>query len=201
MSRKQLGVLLVTAGSLAVLGALGLVFFAVRGFVTSMKPLVVVESPAEVEVVIEEADTHTLWHDHRTVVNGRSVNHDPDLPSGFRFALQRGDDRKAFPLQPPTSTATYSSPNRESVAVGAFLPTRPGSYTLQIDHPNEQRVFSLTRGSFLQSMGRFAVQIVLTVALSLVGVVLLIIGIVRLATSSKTPSSPSVPSPPPPPRS
>ena len=126
-----------------------------------------------------------MWHDHRTVHNGTTHNHPPELPTGLSFSLVRDFDQRKFPLDPSRSRSTVSTPRREAVAVGSFNPDLPGQYTLHVEAAgNDQRIFSLTQGSFLSGFGHLAFYLVLASVLGLVGVVLVIVGIVFLATGS-----------------
>ena len=191
MKRKHKGVLLLTLGILALSAALTVLFAGLSSFMQQFKSVAVLASPGTVSVEIEEPGVYTLWHDHRTAHRHGGVHHHPELPPGFTFTLVREFDQKELILDPARSRSTISTPSRDAIAVGTFLPDVPGPHTLKISSANgEHRNFSLTEGSFLSGMARLAVALVISALLGLAGILLVVVGIVLLATTPKSHPAP-----------
>jgi hypothetical protein len=179
MSRRSLGILFLILSIASFIGAVPLLLSGVFKITQGFKPLATVHSPAEAVVQLEEADTYTLWHDFRTTGGSSTVSHPHALPGGFTMTLIRQSDGAVYPLDPARSHNTLSTPGRESIEVGTFAPSLPGTYTLKVETTGgEARAFSLTKGNFLHGMAQFGLRSVIACLLGFVGLVLLILGIV-----------------------
>ncbi len=214
MSRKQLGFLALLLGLALIIGA---TLFGVRGILGAIKgfdPVATVASPESIELTITEPGTFTLWHDHQTWHNGRSVSHPPTLPGGFTFDLITASKATApeaeesprsatslpgipdpVPFKPLSSgsTQTLSINSRQAVAVGAFDIAAAGTYRFTPHNPaGDVRVFSLSKGEFMDSLTGTIGRGLLAAVLGLLGFALAITGILMLTLGRKKNSPPSL---------
>ncbi len=186
MAKSRKGVLFLAVGIVALLGGIGILISGIFPFIGQFKAIAVVESPGQVRVGIEEPGTYTLWHDHYSIHNGKTVTNDVNVPSGFSYALRRESNGVIIPLAPSRAHTTLSTGSRQSVGVGTFEPNRAGSHVLEIGNPaGDQRIFSLTQGSFLSGMAKFGLNVVLGGIVMALGLVLLVLGIVFMVTNPK----------------
>ncbi|MCP5116213.1 MAG: hypothetical protein GY953_35750 [bacterium] len=86
--------------------------------------------------------------------------------------------------------------------MGTFEPDKAGTYSLKVENPaGDNRVFSMTKGSFLGAAGKFVVRLVIGGIVGVIGLVLLILGIVFTVRAARRRASAQAPAnyPPPPP--
>jgi hypothetical protein len=189
MSRKIAGISLLAAGTLIMFAGGGSIIWGVSKMVDSFKALATVESPATANIHVTEPGPVTVWHDHRTVIGGRTVNHPESLPSGFTFELI---DPVSGPLafSSTSGNATMTVGNTSRVAVGSFTVQAAGDYEFRVSGP-EPRVVSVTQGGSMAGFGGFFGGMFGGILAGLLGFGLLIAGVVVLLTGK--------PKPPPPP--
>lgn len=194
MSRQQLGFLLLFCGIALIIGATVFAVRGIQGTLKSFEPVATFASPGEIELTIAEAETYTLWHDYQTWYEGRSVGHPPALPSGFTFALESLDTGAAVPFSPLRGSQNLSLNSREASGIGTFQVPAPGAYRLTASNatlpaesdpsdaasPPDVRIFSLSRGRFLSSLGGSIGFGFLAAILGFLGLALAIGGVLML---------------------
>ena len=194
MTKSKRGLVLLIAGVVLILGGSILAVASFAPMAKQMRTVATVQSPGEIELRVPEAGVYTLWHDHRTSFAGNPVHNSRQVPSDFTYQLQHESDGSEVILQASNVTETVDFPSRQAVAVGRFEVPARGTYLLRIENPDgDQRVFSVTEGSFFESMFRFATLLLLGGVLGLGGLAMAIVGIVFLASSSKPPYRPPAP--------
>ena len=105
--------------------------------------LAVVEAPGSAFFEIEEAGPVSLWHNYKDFQGGQTVNHDPQLPSGFRFELKDMSSGTAVPFVPSKLNTSYSTPSGSKSGLGSFTVSSPGDYELTVTAPpGESRIIS-----------------------------------------------------------
>lgn len=199
MARKQKGLILLIVGVVGIVAAIGLCVASIFPIMSQFQQVVVLESPGDTQIAIERPGTYTVWHDYRTYHEGNLIAHPETLPAGFTIQLVSSDGSDTVTMTPTAINETLSINDRQSVAVGSLEVKKKGAYTLKaFNDAEDKRVFSLTEGSFLGSMGKFGLRLALGLAAGALGVTLFIIGLVLMLTGRKTPP-PSQQLPPPPP--
>lgn len=195
--KKRTGVVILTIGALCLIGAAVAVAVGVTGFIDKLKPVVVVEAPGGGAFDVEEPGTYTLWHDHTTIRAGTRHHHPRELPPGFTFTLTHAGSGQAVPFTPfrSSTTQTMNTTERESVGLGTFRVTDPGTFRLDAANPaGDRRFLSLTEGSIVSSIGSFGASFGIAALLGLLGVGGLVAGFIGVLAGRKSP--PTVPLPP-----
>ena len=117
----------------AVLAA-GVVGFALILFLglsgLSMQRVVV---PGSAELTLEEPGRYTIYHESRSVMDGR-VYYVDDV-SGLTVELVSAETGESVPLDAPGANTTYDLRGRSGRGVLTFEVDRPGAYRLSADYP------------------------------------------------------------------
>ncbi|HYO46804.1 MAG TPA: hypothetical protein VEY33_08970 [Gemmatimonadota bacterium] len=117
----------------AVLAA-GVVGFALVLFLglsgLSMQRVVV---PGSAELALEEPGRYTIYHESRSVVDGRV--YDVADVSGLTVELVSAETGESVPLDSPGANTTYDLRGRSGRGVLTFEVDRPGAYRLSADYP------------------------------------------------------------------
>lgn len=117
----------------AVLAA-GVVGFALVLFLglsgLSMQRVVV---PGSAELALEEPGRYTIYHESRSVMDGRV--YDVDDVSGLTVELVSAETGESVPLDAPGANTTYELRGRSGRGVLTFEVDRPGAYRLSADYP------------------------------------------------------------------
>lgn len=155
--------------------------------------LAVIEAPGSVIFPIEEAGTVSLWHNYKDVQNGKTVNNDVELPSGYRFELKKLGSITPETFVRSSMHTNFSSNNASKSGLGTFEVFSPGDYELTVTAPPGQiRVISLSKGAMMEGFGKILGFAGVAIVLGLLGVVTLVLGIVFVIAKPKSP--PSIPS-------
>lgn len=193
MKGRSIGFILLLLGVVMLLGGGAFAVLGVRATMESFHPVATLAGPGEVEVELPKGDTYSLWHDHSTFHNGRSVRHPQALPHAYSFSLENLDRPIPVPFTPASGSMTMSVNNRESVLVGNFEVAVPGRYALSATQPEgEERIFSLTQGTFGKTFGAIG-GVVLAAMLGFLGLALAVTGLILVLVARKKPQPPAVP--------
>ncbi len=193
MSRtgKGKGIGLIVGGLVCWAGAIAVGVFAVLAMLKSFAMLDTLQGPGKTTLSVAEAGVVTVWHDHRTLYEGRTVNHPEDLPGGYSFVMRDASGAE-LPMNRGMSM-TMESGATERVAVGTFELPAPGDYELVISGPPaEPRVFSVGEGTVMGGLGPFFGGFFGAMLLGLAGLGLIIGGIIVLVVARR----PALPLPP-----
>jgi hypothetical protein len=191
MGKKGIGITLLAAGSLCMVGGLASIGWGIARVVGSFRTIATLESSGRTSFTVEEPGTVTLWHDYQTIHQGTTVEHPSSLPSGFHFQIN-DPVRGLKPMDSRSMTTTMSSGPTSRMAVGSFELPEAGTYELIVEGP-EPRIFSLTEGGSMAGIGGFFGGMGLGILGGMLGFGLLLAGVIVLLTAKrKTP-------PPPPP--
>lgn len=129
--------------------------------------------PGSVEVVLPRSGAYTLWHEYRTVFNGKSYSASTNLPSGLQVVLKSRVTGASFALQ-QEGEYTFTIGRTAARGVGSFSIPTPGRYLVSVSGPVHQPlVFSFREDWLFAVVGQ-------TFLLFLVGAVLVASGGVLL---------------------
>lgn len=193
MNRRTIGIILLLLGVGLVIGAGALGVLGLRSTMDSFKPTATLAAPGQLEIELPAGDTYSLWHDHVTFHDGRSVRHPQALPHGYGFSLENLDRPIPVPFTPASGNMTMNVNNRQSVLVGSFEVAVPGSYRLTASQPDgEERIFSLTQGTFGRTFGAIG-RVFLAGLLAFLGLALGVTGLLLVLLGRRKPQPPAVP--------
>ena len=126
---------------LALLAGLGIAAALVWRFVAAFEPPTRFLAPGAVEVSLPAPGEYILWHEHRTLYEGRSYDVPPPMPDGARFRV-RGPDGESNAVTVYGSMRSEGSEGR-SVSVGRFETVRAGVHRIAIEGSFEPRVVAV----------------------------------------------------------
>ncbi len=182
MSRKGIGIGLLAAGTLCMLGGIVSIGWGITKMIDSFRTIATFEAPGAVTFSVSEPGTVTLWHDYQTLHGGTTIEHPSNLPSGFSFELI--DPVRGMRPMSSTSNATMSSGSTSRIAVGSFDTPDAGDYEIRIQGP-EPRIFSITEGGSMAGLGGFFGGMGFGMVGGFLGFILLIAGVVVLVTGKR----------------
>jgi len=106
------------------------------------------QGPGQIEVEIPAAGDYRLWHEAKTVIDGRLHRMDDELPSGTTIELTdaRGN---IVPLQSSRGSVTQEVGNTRRIALGQIDFPAAGTYTARITGFEDPRQFRLSEIRFL----------------------------------------------------
>jgi hypothetical protein len=135
------------------------------------------QGPGLVEVEIPAAGDYRLWHEARTIIDGRLHRVDDELPSGatIEFTDARGN---TVPVQSVRGSMSQELGNTRRVALGRIEFPAAGTYTASFTGFEKTRQFRLSEIRFLDHLLRALLFAVPAVLLFMTG---LIWGIVMAA--------------------
>jgi uncharacterized membrane protein len=147
------------AGSVAVAGRIpGLAWYALAGtifltglalaailvwrFVATFEPAAWFMAPGEAQVTLSGRGEYILWHEHRTVYQGRTFDLPPRMPDGTRFRVRgpHGDVPLLHGDGAMTLQASTEGRDGRSVSVARFEAAGPGTYVVSVEGAFEPRV-------------------------------------------------------------
>lgn len=111
-----------------VVGFVLVLFLGLSGL--SMQRVVV---PGSAELALEESGRYTIYHESRSVVDGRV--YDVADVSGLTVELVSAETGESVPLDSPGANTTYDLRGRSGRGVLTFEVDRPGAYRLSADYP------------------------------------------------------------------
>jgi uncharacterized membrane protein len=119
-----------------VLGGI-LVWRFVAGFEPAMRFL----APGEAQVSVAVPGDQVLWHEHRTVYQGRGFNVEATMPDGTRYRV-RAPDGSPVAVQTQSGMSSESGEER-SVSVAHFAASSSGVYRVAVEGLKEPRVMAV----------------------------------------------------------
>jgi uncharacterized membrane protein len=98
-------------------------------------------APGATELVITEPGEYIVWHEHRTVYQGRTFNVAAAMPDGTRYRIEAPDGRT---LRVESHSGMSSEAGQErSVSVARFQAPAPGTYRVAVEGVFEPRVMAV----------------------------------------------------------
>jgi len=110
-------------------------------FVAGFEPAVRFLAPGEAQVSIAEPGDQVIWHEHRTVYQGRGFNVEATMPDGTRYRV-RAPDGSAVAVQTQSGMSSESSEER-SVSVAHFAASSAGAYRVAVEGLTQPRVMAV----------------------------------------------------------
>lgn len=126
--------------------------------------------PGKTTVNIVKPGHYTLWHETKTIVDGKFLTFSNELPSGVSIKIAKRPEGTDVPLRPSGSTYMESGGKRR-VSVAQLTFAIPGEYEVDVAGLDEKRVFYLDEAKFLRMFMRVMVC-------GLVGMLFILAGIV-----------------------
>lgn len=97
-------------------------------------------APGGITIEVAAPGDYLLWHNYRTVFEGRAYSTEKSLPDGVRFHVDGPDGMVTVS---GANGATSTMGETESVAVASFTAATPGRYGIAIGGEFQPRVFSV----------------------------------------------------------
>jgi hypothetical protein len=110
-------------------------------FVAGFEPAVRFLAPGEVAGLRRRAGDQVIWHEHRTVYQGRGFNVDATMPDGTRYRVQ-APDGSAVAVETQSGMSSESSEER-SVSVAHFAASSAGVYRISVEGVTDARVMAV----------------------------------------------------------
>lgn len=185
--RLVIGVLLFVSGTVVLPAVLVLPF--VFGDRADEQFLV----PGGIQVTASEPGRYYLWHDHRTIFQGKTYNNQPDVPAGMEITITDADSSEPLDFVPDGSM-TVSSGTSASASVGYVELETPRTLNVIVSGPEgqDQRVFSFSKSIVLEVIAAVIGCFVGGGVLAVLGIVLVAWGAVKMVRS-KPPEPRGVP--------
>jgi hypothetical protein len=136
----------VVAGLIAIAGFVcsGLYLWPRLGSVDAGLIRVVV--PGNAVVTLDKPGTYTIFHEKRSVVDGKYYA--SDTVSGLRVELVAEAGGAPVRVVEPSTSTSYSVGNREGESIFAFTIDQPGRYRLMTNLAGGQAVLAIGQGMF-----------------------------------------------------
>jgi uncharacterized membrane protein len=128
-------------GGALFLAGLALAALLVWRFVAAFEPATRFLVPGEALVSIAMPGEYIVWHEHRTVHEGRAFNVPPAMPDGTRYRVL-GPDARTVAVEPQSGMTSEGSEGR-SVSVARFEAPLRGVYRLSVELGPEPRVLAV----------------------------------------------------------
>jgi uncharacterized membrane protein len=123
------------------LAGLALAAVLVWRFVAAFEPAARFLAPGEAQVSIAAPGNYVLWHEHRTVYQGRAFNLAPAMPDGTRYRVV-GPDGRPVAIEPRSGMTSEGSEGR-SISVANFEASLSGVYRVSVESGAEPRVMAV----------------------------------------------------------
>jgi hypothetical protein len=118
-------------GALLILGGVVWFVFGLFGDISSITDgMVPLEGPGVFDVELQERGTWTVFHEHRTVIDGKSLSSEP-YPDGLEFRLESAEGQ-GVNVRAASSNGTYSFGSREGSSMFEFDVHTPGAYVVSV---------------------------------------------------------------------
>jgi uncharacterized membrane protein len=110
-------------------------------FATAFEAPVRFLAPGATELLITQPGQYIVWHEHRTVYQGRTFNLAPAMPDGTRYRVQAPDGRNLA----VESYTSMKSEDRDghSVSIARFEAPAAGTYRVAVEGVFEPRVMAV----------------------------------------------------------
>lgn len=178
----------IAAGMLALAGialAVLIVWREVAGLADPVKILV----PGSGVVQVDKPGPHVIWHEHRTVFEGRSYDVPERLPDGVQFRVS-APDGSPVPVR-PSSSGTMSSGSVERTAAAEFEAPVAGRYSIAVQGPSAPRIVSVGPDYFWPLFKSIGAAFAAAVAGIGAGIALGLYAFLKQVPGSPTPTVPA----------
>lgn len=98
-------------------------------------------APGSAQVTLAQAGDYVIWHEHRTLYEGRSFDVPAALPDGTRYGVQAPDGR-ALAVEPYGGMSAEGT-HGQSVSVARFEATQAGDHRVAVEGAFESRVIAV----------------------------------------------------------
>ena len=122
-------------------GGLAIAAFLVWRFVVAFEPPTRFLAPGAAQVSIARPGEYIVWHEHRTVYQGRAYDVAPTLPDGTRYLVEAPDGQR-LALEPQTGMSSEGSEGR-AISVARFKASLAGTYRVAVEGVVEPRVMAV----------------------------------------------------------
>lgn len=143
----------VVAAVVVFAGFAGMADFLLPRLTKLTDALIQVVAPGETKLSLKEPGTYTVFHEERSVVDGRLYQ--SQTISGLRVTVQSAATGQEIPVLPAAFNETYSLGSRSGASAFTFEIAEPGSYRLVAaydDGRSEPRVALAIGHNFLSSL-------------------------------------------------
>ncbi len=140
--------------------------------------------PGHAEVVVEEPGRYYLWHDYRTVYEGKSYNHPEGIPSGFEFDIMDAHSGESFKFHEDLSVSSTDTHGAKK-SIGYVNVQGPAAVMIDVTGPNEPRIFSFCEFDFMSVFTFIFGGVIIALILGFTSIGLIIWGVFKLIRSSK----------------
>lgn len=137
--------------------------------------------PGRKQIRLESAGSYMLYNDYITTFNDKNYRAEKQLPDGMSIEILNSSDRQTIDFKYDSSVSTSSMGNKSN-SVGSFEIKEPCEIEIEVSGLAKERVFSVSKFKLV----RILVIIGMAVMLSAIGVVLFIIGLVKVINSQLT---------------
>ncbi len=141
-------------------------------------PSIQFEVPGKKQITLESAGKYILYNDYITTYGDKNYRTGKQLPDGMAVEILTDYDNKKVDFKFDSSTTTQVM-GTKSISVGSFEVTKPCKVEINVSGLEENRIFSISDFKLTKILILVGAS-VLTVS---IGVVLLIIGIVKIISS------------------
>jgi len=149
------------------LAGLAIAAVLVWRFVAAFEPAARFLAPGEAQVSIATAGDYIVWHEHRTVYQGRSFNVQAAMPDGTRYRVQAPD---GTPIAvEPHSGMTSEGGDGRSVSVAHFQTPISGTYRVSVEGGFDPRVMAISPNRvwpIMKLAGEVAAIVILSLGLA-----------------------------------
>lgn len=139
--------------------------------------------PGSTEITVTEPGRYYLWNDYETIYEGKSFRRSETVPDGVEIVV---GDENGDPIPLITDHSVSRTRNGHSQkSIAHFDLDQPGSVRISVTGGMPERVFSLSQSKIWQTFGMVFGGIALAGVLAVLGLILGVVGIVKLANSGK----------------
>jgi uncharacterized membrane protein len=123
------------------LAGLTLAAILVWRFVAAFEPATRFLAPGEVQVSVTVPGDYIVWHEHRTLYQGRAFDVPQPMPDGTRYRVM-GPDGRSIAVEPQSGMTSEGSEGR-SVSVAHFEAPISGAYRVFVEGGSGERVVAV----------------------------------------------------------
>jgi hypothetical protein len=132
---------------IAIAGWIGMVMVLVAGLSGSTDRMMRILAPGQSELALDESGTYTIFHEYRSILNGRVYN--VDSVSGLQVVVREKASGATLALS-STTGSNYSVGSYHGRSLFSFEARKPGVYLLSASYDDgrkqPQTVLAIARG-------------------------------------------------------
>ena len=110
-------------------------------FIAGFEPAVRFVAPGAVQVSVAAPGDEIVWHEHRTLYQGRAFDVAPAMPDGTRYRV-KAPDGSSIAIEPRSGMSAEGSEGR-SVSVAHFAAPAAGIYRVVVEGFAEPRIMAV----------------------------------------------------------